>query len=212
MKRLLVLGSGFYEKLWDSNHWEIDARNRSPSVLPEPNPDLVVFTGGTDVEPSLYGAKRNHKTQMADAVRDNAEKALFEACVAKSIPMVGICRGAQLGCALSGGSLIQDVDGHHEYHEIICHNNTHMVASSDHHQMMDPKNAEHILLAYSYGLSSGYSDESYMENEFGQTIEPEVVFFPETKFLAHQPHPEWMREDSPYVDYFFETVTQFLEV
>ena len=54
--------------------------------------DLVVFTGGEDVTPQLYGHEA-HPTTFNSVFRDQQEATVFEKCVLHSIPMVGICRG-----------------------------------------------------------------------------------------------------------------------
>src|SRR5690606_27873987 len=62
---------------------------------------LVVFTGGEDVDPSVYGEK--NVASYSNLRRDNEEVLLWSLARANNIPIGGICRGAQLICALSGG-------------------------------------------------------------------------------------------------------------
>ncbi len=71
--------------------------------------DGILFTGGPDVEPSLYGAESSPLCGVPDTVRDSMERRLFLWCVAEDKPVLGICRGIQLFNALLGGTLYQDL-------------------------------------------------------------------------------------------------------
>lgn len=53
---------------------------------------LVVFTGGEDVTPSLYGCKK-HKTTYSNLKRDQDEQAIFNKIDPKKQVCLGICRG-----------------------------------------------------------------------------------------------------------------------
>lgn len=104
--------------------------------------DLVVFTGGSDVNPMLYGQKPHHTTHWDDA-RDAADIKLFSKCLEQGIPMLGVCRGAQFLHVMMGGSLYQDVDQHNgDHHIFLCDasRSIHPV-SSVHHQAVMRKNA-----------------------------------------------------------------------
>ncbi len=69
----------------------------------------IVFTGGQDIEPQLYHEEREPHTQASDIERDMFELHLYKAAKARNIPVLGICRGAQLINAAHGGTLIQDI-------------------------------------------------------------------------------------------------------
>lgn len=53
---------------------------------------LVVFTGGEDVTPSLYGCKK-HRTTYSNLKRDQDEQAIFNKIDPKKQVCLGICRG-----------------------------------------------------------------------------------------------------------------------
>ena len=57
--------------------------------------DVVVFTGGEDVDPSLYGCDKVHFT-YSNKERDLAEKAIFESVKPTQL-CLGICRGLNCG-------------------------------------------------------------------------------------------------------------------
>ena len=71
--------------------------------------DGIVLTGGVDVDPIRYGQSSRHETVEVDAVRDEYELALAALALARDLPILAICRGAQVLNVAAGGTLIQDV-------------------------------------------------------------------------------------------------------
>jgi putative glutamine amidotransferase len=72
--------------------------------------DGVLLTGGGDIHPSRYGQTPHPKLGHVDHARDQFELLLARGALSRGIPLLGICRGAQvLGVAL-GGDLVQDID------------------------------------------------------------------------------------------------------
>jgi len=69
--------------------------------------DGIVFSGGTDVEPTRYG--RDNEDRTYDPSRDAFEIALARALRDRRLPTLGICRGAQLLNVAFGGKLIVDI-------------------------------------------------------------------------------------------------------
>lgn len=156
--------------------------------------DLICFTGGEDVSPNLYGDDK-HKTTYNNPMRDTRETAIFDNAVLNKIPMVGICRGAQFLNVMSGGRMYQDVTNHTRSHMLVdAETGDNVYVSSTHHQMMMPaKNA--IILAYStLGGSREWYDGQVFKRDISNT-DYEVLFYPETKCLCFQPHPEFMGEE-----------------
>src|SRR5687768_16963203 len=73
------------------------------------NLDLICFTGGEDVTPSLYGEVK-HPLTYNNPERDKHEVEYFNQFI--GIPKVGICRGGQFLNVMSGGKLHQHILGH----------------------------------------------------------------------------------------------------
>jgi gamma-glutamyl-gamma-aminobutyrate hydrolase PuuD len=77
--------------------------------------DGVLFTGGSDVDPALYGAVRHERTDEPDAGRDRFELALARAVVDARLPFLALCRGLHVVNVARGGTLVQylpDTVGH----------------------------------------------------------------------------------------------------
>jgi putative glutamine amidotransferase len=77
--------------------------------------DGLIITGGRDVDPAAYGRDRHPTTDEPDRVRDAWELALVSAAIGRHLPVLGICRGAQVLNVALGGTLHQhlpDVVGH----------------------------------------------------------------------------------------------------
>ena len=69
----------------------------------------LVLTGGGDVDPALYGEERHPLTEDAEPGRDEFEIDLARRAVDADLPLLGICRGAQVLNVAAGGTLVQDV-------------------------------------------------------------------------------------------------------
>lgn len=72
--------------------------------------DGIVFTGGEDVSPLKYGENPLNKIKMTADERDECEFTLFNGAYEMGIPVLGICRGAQLINVSLKGSLYQDIN------------------------------------------------------------------------------------------------------
>lgn len=127
--------------------------------------DIVVFTGGADVDPILYGETPHPETRF-DPERDRVSLELYRR--AQDRFKLGICRGAQFLAVMCGSRLYQHVEGHTQPHLI----RTYFTPEGDsirnhrfnstHHQMIDPGRRLNILgicpnsgpgaeIAYHYG-------------------------------------------------------------
>lgn len=73
--------------------------------------DGLLISGGADLHPERYGKPSRGSTTM-EPDRDALEHTAWEAAQARSLPVLGVCRGFQAINAFSGGTLLQHVDGH----------------------------------------------------------------------------------------------------
>ena len=70
--------------------------------------DALIVGGGDDIDPKYYEGETNNKDKI-DIKRDQLEIDWIKKAFKKTIPLIGICRGAQLINVVSGGSLFQDI-------------------------------------------------------------------------------------------------------
>jgi putative glutamine amidotransferase len=68
----------------------------------------LIIGGGNDVGPEHYGGDINARVK-ADPARDQLEIDWIKQAIKERLPMLGICRGAQLINVVMGGSLLQDI-------------------------------------------------------------------------------------------------------
>jgi gamma-glutamyl-gamma-aminobutyrate hydrolase PuuD len=73
--------------------------------------DGLLLSGGADVDPARYGRPVQGATDV-ERGRDELEAAAWGISQARSVPVLGICRGFQAINVFSGGSLLQHVDAH----------------------------------------------------------------------------------------------------
>jgi hypothetical protein len=218
-RRLLVMSyhktESFIEDLFDRIEWY-------PYELSPPDKDTVLlFEGGTDVNPSLYGEDIGKYTNQPDIKRDANEYDMLMQAQTGRARVLGICRGAQFLCAFAGGTIIQHVDGHSRGHKIKTIDNYILHDESEHHQMMCPfglSDPEYRMLAWSLPRRSHkYLDGVNCEIPIKVLPkEPEAVWFSKIQGLALQGHPEWVTcggkidMENPYVIWCREQVKNYL--
>jgi putative glutamine amidotransferase len=69
--------------------------------------DGVLFSGGSDLDPELYGQEAHPETKGVVPERDRAELALLQAALARDMPVLAVCRGSQVLNVALGGDLVQ---------------------------------------------------------------------------------------------------------
>jgi putative glutamine amidotransferase len=89
--------------------------------------DGLVMTGGADPDPDLYGHEPHPRLGATERERDEWELALIRAALEADMPMLCVCRGAQMLNVALGGTLVQHLDddsGHANWHiarTTLCH-------------------------------------------------------------------------------------------
>lgn len=98
--------------------------------------DGVVLQGGSDMSPKHYGEEPARPEWMGDAVRDIYEMELVRLCIAREVPLLGICRGAQVLNVALGGTLYQDVETYHPERKV--HRNWELYDQHGHALAVEP--------------------------------------------------------------------------
>lgn len=175
--------------------------------------DVLLVWGGADIHPSFYNKKHSPQSGAFEkpSHRDMIEWQLMKRAQELNIPIIGVCRGAQMLCALAGGYLMQHITNHAgPNHSVTTSDGRQFLVNSLHHQMMVPANTNHTVLARSTQLlSSVYWDE---DKRVDHTDEPELIIFNDVKGFAVQWHPEMMNINCPATEYLEEQLEKHLDL
>lgn len=163
--------------------------------------DIVFFTGGADVSPSLYGEKELSTTHV-NPDRDRHEVSLYQRLQLdnKKRAYLGVCRGGQFLNVMNGGSLWQDVKGHcgDHYAQDMATKIIYKVSSTHHQQFRVPTPETKVPFRV---LAVGLDDQMNIKKnteKFAPSPPPqhdqvdiEAMWYPTTRTLCFQPHPEF---------------------
>jgi len=169
--------------------------------------DAVVFTGGEDVTPFLYGEQKHPRTSF-NYRRDMREINIYKRLKLHQVK-IGICRGAQFLNVMNGGRLWQDVDNHGVTggHPMRTRDGRIIQVTSTHHQMMIP--GEFCSIWGKANVARRKENEtdgilSIKEEGRHEWDDVEVVDYYNTNTLCYQPHPEYRTGEC--CDYFWDCV------
>jgi putative glutamine amidotransferase len=73
--------------------------------------DGLLVTGGTDLDPALYG-EPSSGSRAPDPGRDSLDADAVRVADERQVPVLGVCRGMQAINVLAGGTLLQHVEEH----------------------------------------------------------------------------------------------------
>jgi gamma-glutamyl-gamma-aminobutyrate hydrolase PuuD len=165
--------------------------------------ELLVFTGGADVSPNLYG-DYEHRFTGSNPARDKNEASFYTWGVKNDIPMVGICRGAQFLNVMSGGRMYQHVERHTRSHTItdVVTGET-VYVSSTHHQMMMPSFKALLVATAALGGEREWFDGAVARKDVSKE-DIEVVYYEHSRSLCFQPHPEFNRPEYEGMKAYFK--------
>lgn len=76
--------------------------------------DGICLAGGPDLHPSYYGEVPHPNLGPTERELDRSELTLVERALDRGLPLLCICRGAQLLNVARGGTLVQDLPGHRQ--------------------------------------------------------------------------------------------------
>ncbi len=167
--------------------------------------DGLLFSGGVDVDPELFGAEHEAGLGEIDALRDTFEFALYTLAREAKLPILGICRGFQLINVAEGGTLHQ--------HLPTATTPNHDPYWADHAQRAHPPALGHrVRLAPHTRLAHGSGSETLKVNshhhqglrDLAPSLEASawapdglIEAFEGPGLLAVQWHPELIFEEHP---------------
>jgi gamma-glutamyl-gamma-aminobutyrate hydrolase PuuD len=145
--------------------------------------DGLVFSGGSDLSPELYGAEADPETKGVNPARDRGELALLTAALERDIPVLAICRGIEVLNVIRGGDIVQhlpDVLGNESHREVPG-------TFSDHPVRVDPSSRlgevrGDVKSSHHQGL--GRIGEGLREVAWAEDGVVEAVEDPEKPFLV----------------------------
>jgi putative glutamine amidotransferase len=206
--------SGLIKRLFAGEGWAV--------VDEVSDAELLALSGGEDVDPIIYN-QHEHDTTYGNINRDKFEIGLVEYASRHKIPVVGICRGAQLLNILNGGDMWQDVSNHTggDHMMKMKGTNIEVLVSSLHHQMMIPNysSVNCIVLATAAVAKrkekcTTRDSECKVIREDGISEDVEAVYYVSNNHLCYQPHPELYVHSGeryrPMVDNFFSLIDTYL--
>lgn len=142
--------------------------------------ELVIFTGGSDINPSIYG--QANKYSSFNPERDTAEIEVLRRSLALGKKILGVCRGHQLINAYLGGILVQDIPTqlnvlHDADHNLEIVNEGGVIPN-----LFDRVNSMHHQGVVKCG--EGLVPTTYWKGVYESTENKQI--------LTVQFHPEWM--------------------
>lgn len=171
--------------------------------------NILVLWGGEDIATEIYNQRPNkhvYAHAYKQSERDIEEITLTKEAIALNIPILGICRGAQLLCCLTEGSLIQHIENHvTNTHDVHVKNKGVFKTNSCHHQMMIPTKDQKILAFAQETVGITENNKFFFTN-----IVPEVVHFPKIRALGIQGHPEWPSMPKRFSDYCEQLISELI--
>jgi putative glutamine amidotransferase len=172
---------------------------------------ILLLHGGADISPAIYKRPLSKYSHAQDTLsqRDELEVELTQEAIKLGMPIIGICRGAQLLCAMSGGTLYQHLFNHGGGRHILVDRESgkHFYGNSAHHQAMCPTTEAEILATVE---EQCYAIDKDDEKPVSLPHVNEVVFFPNIRAIGIQGHPEWMPNKSEFNKYCAEKIKEKL--
>ena len=169
--------------------------------------DGLLLSGGDDIDPAAYGQDRHPALGSPSPARDAQERTLLDAALGRDLPVLGVCRGAQLLNVHLGGTLHQHVPAHTDaslpidqaFHRVAFTTDSigrsvygaEIAVNSLHHQGID-RLAEGLVAS---GVTVGGPDDGLVE----------AVEIADKPVLAVQWHPEMTGRVDPAMEWLVAT-------
>lgn len=181
--------------------------------------DGLLLTGGGDVIPSYYKEAKDSFTADIDTLRDACELMAVVMASKRRMPILGICRGAQLINVALGGTLYQDLPSQHPSE--VRHNQSAPKEEGTHLARISKTSLLHRILLQDSCMVNSFHHQAIKQLAPGLKIsamaEDGVVegveSSPAQNIVAVQFHPECliMKEQQPMIRIFQNLVTRSMK-
>lgn len=177
--------------------------------------DGLILAGGSDIDPSWYGAEPHAETRRPVLERDSFEIEIAHRAWERDLPVLGICRGMQLINVSRGGTLIQhlpDEYGHEDHRRFPG-----SFDGSDHDVRLTPGSLAaraageeiHVTKSHHHQGIDALGDGLEVTGHATLDSLPEAIESPSHRFmLGVQWHPE-ADESSTVVEAFVEAARAY---
>lgn len=181
--------------------------------------DGFLFTGGGDLDPSLFGEALSPHCGKIEPLRDELDFASINLALASGKPILGICRGIQVLNVALGGTLYQDIPT--EYKTEICHSQTNGLHAYSHSVHIEKESPLYSLLGVAEMPANSFHHQAI--KTLGRGLVPmafaedgiiEAVYSTEHPFIrAYQWHPERLFDaDEHHKKIFSDFITACKEI
>ncbi|MBR6682629.1 MAG: gamma-glutamyl-gamma-aminobutyrate hydrolase family protein [Clostridia bacterium] len=164
--------------------------------------DGIVFSGGDNIDPGIYGEQIAKNCGKIEYERDLYELKLWRSAIKNNVCVLGICRGCQLINVANGGSLYQHIDNHDQRYD--RHVSSHTVKILRDTPLYDILRAEEIYVNsfHHQAVKNPSGSKICAESNDGYI---ESICLPEQKFhIGVQWHPERMYGTSVHAKTLFD--------
>lgn len=175
---------------------------------------LVVFTGGEDIHPSLYGGKDDFGLCFSNMKRDIYERNVFKFCRKHNVKMTGICRGFQLLNVMAGGFMYHHLNKHGLvgfHNAYFPHIDNTLQVTSTHHQLVGLTGGS-LPIAWAQPSRSSIYVGPNGEEDMIPAHEIEAAVFPNINAMGVQYHPEMMWDSYKGRAHYVKMVGDFINL
>lgn len=123
--------------------------------------DGLLLHGGADLSPETYNEQPLEPQWGGDLWRDEHELLALRLAIEMRLPVLGICRGAQLINVYFGGSLYQDLTTQHA--GSLVHRDWHQYDDLHHDVEFAPEGLLHKLFGVSHGIVNSVHHQGIKE-------------------------------------------------
>ncbi len=206
----------------------IQAFNGSPLILPSiPKKkeilkylsviDGLLLTGGGDIGPLIYGDNPRKELGSVDPDRDEFEYEIIKLAMERDLPILGICRGAQILNVSAGGDLYQNI--YSEVEGVIKHYQnaprwagTHNIEIESGSQLKDMIGEENVAVNSFHHqaikeVAPGFNVSARAQDQIIEGIECQGLSF----VIGVQWHPETMWKKHPIFKNLFKSLVMMSE-